>query len=71
MCVKVDEFNRFLDANKDGEITRDEFIAWGPHGDLFDSTTPQQIHLSMTNDDTEMAVMWVTDGTSLLHSYIG
>lgn len=59
-----------MDVNSDGVITRDEFLAQSTNGGLFDSTTPHQIHLSLTNDPTQMVVMWVTDGTADHHHYL-
>lgn len=63
------DFIKSLDINKDGTIDRNEFLQQSPHGDLFDSKTPHQIHISMTNNPDEMVIMWVTDGM-VLRSFV-
>jgi len=55
-----------LDVNKNGEIDWSEFVHHFGRYDCLASNpqqAPNQIHLSLTNQPTEMRVMWVSKGT--------
>lgn len=60
-----DMFIREVDKDGDGRVSRDEFLGQVASpgfrsGPVLPLDPPQQIHLSVTNEPTEMVVMWVT-----------